>query len=148
MGIPWYSYWASNQYPVHCHVALLPRGGEKECPLIRWHSTTCKTCAHYLWNLSSGDLAGYGCSVVDHLTAANLSDSVCPSYLEAQYASRWVARLSSRNRIERLPDYTADVRRMVAPLPLETAEWEAGTCPRCGEYWHQCRCEPEDAPQA
>jgi hypothetical protein len=111
--------------------------------LIRWHSTTCKTCAHYLWNLSSGELAGYGCAVLANLTTPNAGDEACPSFLEHQYTGRWFSRVAAKNRVERLPDYTADGRWSVVRTAEESAEWTAAICQHCGEYLHSCRCEAE-----
>jgi hypothetical protein len=127
-----------------CHVAPLPRSGGKENPLIRWHSTTCKTCAHYLWNSSAGDLAGYGCAMLAHLPSPNSADAACPNFLEHQYTARWYSRISIRHRLERQPDYAADGRWSKPAIALEPAEWAEALCQRCGEYRHECRCETED----
>lgn len=112
--------------------------------MIRWHSTTCKTCAHYLWNQPSDDLVGYGCAVMETLALCASSEGFCPSFLEQQYSAIWLTQSGNRHRLERLPDYAGD-QKWRGPGPNEeSAEWTMAGCPICGEQLHICTCQSED----
>ena len=108
--------------------------------MIRWHSTTCITCAHYLWNLPNGDLAGYGCAVLDDLQVTNFEDGACPQFLDFQCKVHWPSEPNASQHLERLLDYAGDQRLDEIPGSEEQTEWTASVCQFCGEQLHECQC--------
>jgi hypothetical protein len=109
--------------------------------VIRWHSTTCKNCAHYLWNSPGGGMAGYGCAVLADLGFAPVGDGPCPQFVNCRDGSQLPSRLTAGKHLENQSDYASDLHSEDWSAVGESVEWAAPVCETCGEPVHQCRCD-------